>query len=146
MRYRSLVPSHLTFFHTRELSSTTSLVPQEGAVFGQRRFQRVPSIWEGSVAAAFLGQFHNLGSFPVTTLQELGKEGRHMSALQHQLGTATKNGVESINSSIGRSKTAAVHIARVRGKEQGTRYLARTGETHRPYSGRAERETLIILY
>ncbi len=43
----------LTSFHTRELSSTTPLVTQEGAVFGQRRFQQVPSIWEGSVAAAF---------------------------------------------------------------------------------------------
>jgi hypothetical protein len=31
----------------------------------------------------------------------------------------------------------------VRGKEQGTSYLARTGETHRPYSGRTERKTLI---
>ncbi len=31
-------------------------------------------------------------------------------------------------------KTAAVHIARVRGKEQGTRYLERMGETQRAYS------------
>ena len=44
------------------------------------------------------------------------------------------------------SMTAAAHIARVWGKEQGTRYLARTGETYRSYSGRAERETLFILY
>jgi hypothetical protein len=29
-------------------------VPQDGAVMGTRRFQRVPSIWEGSVAAALL--------------------------------------------------------------------------------------------
>jgi hypothetical protein len=35
--------------------------------------------------AAADGQPHNLGSFPVTTLQELVKEGRHMSALQLQL-------------------------------------------------------------
>ncbi len=40
------------------------------------------------------GQPHNLGSFPVTTLQELKREGRHMPALQLQLGTATKNGVD----------------------------------------------------
>jgi hypothetical protein len=32
--------------------------------------------------AAAGGQPHNLGSFPVTTLQELVKEGRHMSSLQ----------------------------------------------------------------
>ncbi len=69
-----------------------------------------------------------------------------MSALQLQLGTATKNGVESISSSIRRSRITAAHVAEMRGEEQGTRYLARTGETHRPYSGRAERETLFILY
>jgi hypothetical protein len=44
------------------------------------------------------------------------------------------------------SKTAAVHIARVRGKEQGTRYLEHMGETQKAYSERAECETLLILY
>ncbi len=91
-------------------------------------------------------QFHNLGSFPVTTSQELKREGRPMPALQLQLGTVTKNGVESISSSIRRLKIAAVHVAGVRGEEQGTRYLAHMGETYRPYSGRAERKTLFILY
>ncbi len=38
--------------------------------------------------------------------------------------------------------TAAAHVARVRGEEQGTRYLERTGEMQRPYSERAERKTL----
>jgi hypothetical protein len=38
--------------------------------------------------------------------------------------------------------TTAVHIARVWGKEQGTRYLERTGEMQRPYSEHAERKTL----
>ena len=42
--------------------------------------------------------------------------------------------------------TAAAHIARVQGKEQGTRYLERTGEMQRAYSERAERKTLLILY
>ncbi len=42
--------------------------------------------------------------------------------------------------------TAAAHIARVRGEEQGTRYLEHTGETQWAYSERAERETLLILY
>ncbi len=92
-----------------------------------------------------LRQFHNLGSFPVTTSQESKREGRLMPALQLQLGTVTKNGVECISSSIRRSKIAAAH-AGVRGEEQRTRYLARMGETYRPYSGRAERETLFILY
>jgi hypothetical protein len=41
--------------------------------------------------------------------------------------------------------TAAAHVARVRGKEQGTRYLERTGKTQRAYSERAERETLLIF-
>ncbi len=57
-----------------------------------------------------------------------------------------KDGVESISSSIGRSKTAAAHIARVRGKEQGTRYLEHTGEMQRVYSEYTEHKTLLILY
>jgi hypothetical protein len=47
---------------------------------------------------------------------------------------------------LGSKTTAAAHIARVRGKEQGTRYLEHTGEMQRAYSGRAESETLLILY
>ena len=64
-----------------------------------------------------------------------------------ELWITLKDGVKSISLLIGRSKTVAVHIARVWGKEQGTRYLERTGETQRAYSERAERgETLLILY
>ncbi len=55
--------------------------------------ESVVSRFQDSVAAA--GQPHNLlGSFPVTTSQESRKEGRHMPALQLQLGTATRNGVD----------------------------------------------------
>jgi hypothetical protein len=63
-----------------------------------------------------------------------------------ELQITLKDGVKSISLLIGGSKTTAVHIARVRGKEQGTRYLARTRETQRAYSERAERQTLLILY
>jgi hypothetical protein len=63
-----------------------------------------------------------------------------------ELRATQKDGVESISSSIGWSKTAAAHIARVRGKEQGTRYLERTRDTQRAYSELAERKTLLILY
>jgi hypothetical protein len=64
-----------------------------------------------------------------------------------ELRTTLKDGVESISSSVLRSKTnAAAHIARVQGKEQGTRYLEHTGETQRAYSECAERKTLLILY
>ncbi len=63
-----------------------------------------------------------------------------------ELRSTLKDGVESISLLIGQSKTAAAHIARVRGKEQGTRYLEHTGETQRAYSERAERKTLLILY
>jgi hypothetical protein len=64
-----------------------------------------------------------------------------------ELQITLKDGVESISLSVLRSKTtAAAHIARVRGKEQGTRYLERTGETQRAYSGRAECKTMLILY
>ena len=65
-----------------------------------------------------------------------------MSVLHPRHGTTLKDGVESISLSVWRSETAAAHIARVRGEEQGTRYLARTWEIHRPYSERAECKTL----
>ncbi len=55
--------------------------------------ESVVSWFQDSVAAAG-GQLHNLGSFPVTTSQELKREGRPMPALQLQLGIATKNGVD----------------------------------------------------
>ncbi len=41
-----------------------------------------------------------------------------------ELRTTLKDGFESISVSIGQSKTAAAHVARVRGKEQEARYLA----------------------
>jgi hypothetical protein len=37
-------------------------------------------------------QFHNLGSFPVTTLQEFVREGRHMLVLQLQLHIGEERG------------------------------------------------------
>jgi hypothetical protein len=64
-----------------------------------------------------------------------------------ELRITLKDGVESIILSVLQSKTtAAVHIARVWGKEQGTRYPERTGEMQRAYSERAESKTLLILY
>jgi hypothetical protein len=64
-----------------------------------------------------------------------------------ELRITLKDGGEIICSSVLRLKTtAAVHIARVRGEEQGTRYLERMGETQRAYSECAERETLLVLY
>jgi hypothetical protein len=63
-----------------------------------------------------------------------------------ELRSTLKDGVKSISLLIGQSKTAAAHIARVRGKEQGTRYLECTGEMQRAYSERAEHKSLLILY
>ncbi len=69
-----------------------------------------------------------------------------MSDLHPQHRTTLKDGAEIISLSGLRSKaTVAAHIARVRGKDQGTRYLERTGEMQRAYSERAERETLLIF-
>ena len=45
-----------------------------------------------------------------------------------ELRITLKDRVESISSLIGRLKTAAAHISRVRGKEQGTSYLEHMGE------------------
>jgi hypothetical protein len=63
-----------------------------------------------------------------------------------ELRATLKDGVESISLSIGRLKTAAAHIERVRGKDQGTRYLECTGETQKAYSERTACKTLLILY
>jgi hypothetical protein len=58
-----------------------------------------------------------------------------------ELWMTLKDGAESFSlKGCNQGATAAAHIARVRGKEQGTRYLKRTGETQRAYSGRAERK------
>ncbi len=60
-----------------------------------------------------------------------------------ELQTTLKDGVKSISLSVLQSKTTtAAHVARVRGKEQGTRYLECTGEMQRPFSECAEHETL----
>jgi hypothetical protein len=93
------------------------------------------------------GHFHNLGSFPAISSSAFWKKGRHVSDLHPQHGTTLKDGAKVISSSSLQSKaTAAAHFARVRGKEQGTMYLERAGETQRAYSERAECKTLLILY
>ena len=79
--------------------------------------ESIVSRFQDSVAAAG-GQPHNLGSFPVTTSQESKREGRPMRALQLQLGTATKNGVD-FSESFWRSVTAAAHLAKNAGEEAG---------------------------
>ncbi len=65
----------MTSVHTLELSSTIPLVPPEKGLYHRRRFQRVHSIWEGSVAAAG-GQFHNLGSLPYRIIVQFAGEGQ----------------------------------------------------------------------
>jgi hypothetical protein len=45
-----------------------------------------------------------------------------------ELRTTLKDGVKSISLSVLQSKTTAAHVARVRVKEQETRYLARMGK------------------
>ncbi len=47
------------------------------------------------------------------------------------MDNAEETGLKVLARQFQRSKIAAVHFAGVRGKEQETRYLARTGETHR---------------
>jgi hypothetical protein len=51
----------------------------------------------------------------------------HLSSI-FELRTTLKDGVKSSSSSGEQSKTAAVHIARVWGEEQETRYLAGIGK------------------
>jgi hypothetical protein len=62
-----------------------------------------------------------------------------------ELRTTLKDGVESISSSGGQLKTAAAHIARVRGKEQETRYLARMGKRIGPTQNVQSAQHLISI-
>ncbi len=62
-----------------------------------------------------------------------------------ELQTTLKDGVESISLSGGQSKTAAAHVARVQGKEQETRYLARMGKCIGPTQNAQSGQHLISI-
>ena len=63
-----------------------------------------------------------------------------------ELWTTLKDGVESISSSGRRLKTTAVHVARVRGKEQEIRYLASMGKcTGRTQNAQSAQHLISIL-
>jgi hypothetical protein len=62
-----------------------------------------------------------------------------------ELQTTLKDGVESISSSIGQSKTNVAHVARVRGKEQETRNLARMGKCIGPTQNAQSAQHLISI-
>jgi hypothetical protein len=62
-----------------------------------------------------------------------------------ELRTTLKDGVESISLSVWRSKTAAVHFARMQGKEQETRYLARMGKRIGPTQNAQSAQHLISI-
>jgi hypothetical protein len=110
-----------------------------------RRFQRAHSILERTPWQLLGGQFHNLGSFPPTTLQASWKKGR-VSVLHPQHGTTLKDGVESISLSVLRLKmTAAAHIGRVRWEEQGTRYLGNLVFAHHEEEDKVYPLTLIEI-
>jgi hypothetical protein len=63
-----------------------------------------------------------------------------------ELQTTLKDGVESISSSFWRSKTAAVHVARVQGKEQEIKYLARMGKRIGPTQNAQSAQHLISIF
>ncbi len=62
-----------------------------------------------------------------------------------ELRTTLKDGVKSISLSIGQSKTAAAHVARVQGKEQEIRYLARMGKRIGPTQNAQSVQHLISI-
>jgi hypothetical protein len=62
-----------------------------------------------------------------------------------ELRTTLKGGVKSISLSGRRSKTTAAHVARVRGEEQGTRYLARMGKRIGPTQNAQSAQHLICI-
>jgi hypothetical protein len=68
----------------------------------------------------------------------------HLSSI-FELWTTLKDGVKSISLSGGQSKTAAAHVARVWGKEQETRYLARLGKRIGPTQNTQSVQHLISI-
>ncbi len=63
-----------------------------------------------------------------------------------ELWTTLKDGAESISLSVWRLKTAAAHVARVRGKKQETRYLALMGKcTGPPQNAQSAQHLISIL-
>ncbi len=62
-----------------------------------------------------------------------------------ELRTTLKDGVKSISLSIRQSKTAAAHVARVRGEEQETRYLARMEKRIGPTQNAQSAQHLISI-
>jgi hypothetical protein len=68
----------------------------------------------------------------------------HLSSV-FELRTTLKDGVESISSSGGQSKTAAAHVARVGGEEQETRCLARMGKGIGPTQNAQSAQHLISI-
>ncbi len=70
----------------------SSSAPREGAVH-MRRFQRARSILVMGLRGSCWWAAPQPRLLPRPSLQELVKEGRHMSALHPQLRTALKNGV-----------------------------------------------------
>ncbi len=62
-----------------------------------------------------------------------------------ELWTTLKDGIESISSSVWQLKTAAAHVARVRGKEQETRYLAHMGKHIGPTQNAQSAQHLISI-
>jgi hypothetical protein len=68
----------------------------------------------------------------------------HLSSII-ELRTTLKDRVKIISSSGGRSKTAAAHVARVQGKEQETRYLARMGKCIGPTQNAQSAQHLISI-
>jgi hypothetical protein len=62
-----------------------------------------------------------------------------------ELQISLKDRVKSISLSIGQSKTAAAHVARVQGEEQETRYLARMGKCIGPPQNAQSMQHLISI-
>ena len=83
----------MTSFHTLGLSSTTPLVPLERGLFHMRRFQQACSIVVMGLHGSCWWAAPQPRLLPCPSAQESRKEGRHVSALHPQLGTALKNGV-----------------------------------------------------
>ncbi len=111
-----------------------------------RRFQQARSILDiGLRGSCLVGSSTTEAPSPSQHCRVCRRRADMCLSSIFELQTTLKDGVESISSSVWWSKTIAVHVARVRGKEQETRYLARMGKHVGPTQNAQSAQHLISI-
>ncbi len=106
--------------------------PSRGA-FCMRRFQQVRSISVIGLRGSCWWAASQPRLLPRHIITRVGEAMQICVCPPSSTRDRMKNGVDFLKLVVGRSVTAAAHLARVRGRA-GNQYLVRMGEMHKPYS------------